>query len=338
MESKIKWGLMGSGSIVDKWICGAKQLNDMEIVAISSRTIESAQKMAQKHNISLALEYEALVKRTDIDVVYIPVPHTAHKELAIMAMEHGKSVLVEKPACVNENELIEVLECAKKNNVFFMEGMWTRFFPIMNKIKSLFNDDGIGEVRAMNMAFSFRLPVELRDQRWMNPELAGGGLLDAGVYNLHFAEEILGKYPVAHTGYATIDSDEYHIQVDEQASYIAKYDKGELVVMSSGVRTDMLDGAMIYGTQGYIEVPSFWKPTLINVMKDGKITTYEENIPQKVEGINDEGFQYEIAHVNECIRKNLKESPIMTWKQSLSIIRQCDELRRQWGLKYPFED
>ncbi|SFF47075.1 Oxidoreductase family, NAD-binding Rossmann fold [Paenibacillus algorifonticola] len=120
MERKIRWGLLGSGSIVDRWICGAKQLNDVEIVAVSSRTIESAQKMAQKHDIPLALEYEALLKRTDIDVVYIPVPHPAHKKMAIMAMEHGKSVLVEKPACVNEGELIEVLECAQNNNVFFM--------------------------------------------------------------------------------------------------------------------------------------------------------------------------------------------------------------------------
>lgn len=338
MERKIRWGLLGSGSIVDRWISGAKQLNDVEIVAISSRTIESAQKMALKHEIPLALEYEALLEREDIDVVYIPVPHPAHKKMAIMAMEHGKSVLVEKPVCVNAGELIEVLACAKKNNVFFMEGVWTRFFPMMNKIRSLLNDEGIGEVRAMNIAFSFRMPGEYRDKRWMNPELAGGGLLDTGIYNLHFAEAVLGKNPVALTGFATIDSDEYHIQVDEQASYIAKYDKGELVVMSSGVRTNMVDTAMIYGTGGHIEVPSFWKPTVIHVMKDGKMTSYEEKVPQNVEGIQDDGFQFEIAHVNECLRGNLKQSPMMTWDQSLAIMKQCDELRRQWGLKYPFED
>lgn len=337
MENKIKWGLLGAGNIIDRWINGARQCSDMEIVTIASRTIESAENMAKKHNIPIALEYEALVKRDDIDVVYIPVPHMAHMELAIMAMEHGKSVLVEKPACVNEHELSLVLECAKKNRVFFMEGMWTRFFPMIDKIKALLNDDGIGEVRAMNMSFSYRMPGELRETRSMNPELAGGGLLDVGVYNLHFAEAILGKDPVALTGFAAINSDEYHIQVDEQASYIAKYDKGELVSMSSGVRTNMLDNAIIFGTHGYIEVPTFWKPTLINVKKDGKITTYEEKVPQRIKGICDEGFQYEIAHVNECLRRNLQESPIMTWDKSISIIRQCDELRRQWGLKYPFE-
>ncbi|MFF2018907.1 hypothetical protein [Paenibacillus sp. NPDC058177] len=80
------------------------------------------------------------------------------------------------------------------------------------------------------------------------------------------------------------------------------------------------------------------KPTLIHVIKDGKKTSYEEKVPQKVMGISDDGFQYEIAHVNDCLRKKLKESPIMTWRQSFSIVRQCDELRRQWGLKYPFEE
>ncbi|MCM3172314.1 Gfo/Idh/MocA family oxidoreductase [Paenibacillus sp. MER 99-2] len=247
--------------------------------------------------------------------------------------------MVEKPACVNEKELLEVISAAKKNNVFFMEGTWTRFFPLINKIKTLLTDEGIGKIRSIHSAFSFRIPDEYMspELRLINPDLAGGGLLDTGVYNLHFVEELLGKLPVDLTGFATMNSDEHHVQVDEQATYIAKYDKGELAVMSSGVRTDMAGVAMIYGTQGYIEVPTFWRPITIKVMKNGELTTYDESVPQRIDGIEDKGFQYEIAHVNECIRQGLKESPIMTWDKSLGVIRQCDELRKQWGLQYPFE-
>lgn len=337
MTNKIRWGLMGAGNIVERWIKGARQLDDMEIVAVASRTQQTAMKAAKKYDIPYAVTYEELAERDDIDVVYIPVPHTAHKQLAILAMEHGKSVLVEKPAAVNADELQQMIECAKANNVFFMEAVWTRFFPLVKTIQGLFNEDGIGEVRAVNVAFSFRVPGSMLQGRTLNAELAGGGLLDVGVYNLNFCDMIFDKDPVSLVGLAAIDSDEHHIQVDEQAMYIAKYDKGELASMASGVRTNMKDTAYIYGTKGYIEVPVFWKPTVMKVTINGETKEYKESVSLKYGEHKDEGFQYEIAHVNECLRKGINESPIMTWDKSLRIMKQCDELRKQWGLKYPFE-
>lgn len=337
MANKIRWGLMGAGIIVERWIKGARQFDDMEIVAVASRSRQTAAEAAKKYGIPDAMTYEELAKREDIDVVYIPVPHTAHKELAILAMEHGKSVLVEKPIAVNAGELQEMIDCAKANNVFLMEAVWTRFFPLVKTIKGLMNDEGIGEVRAINVAFSFRVPGNMTQSRLLNPELAGGGLLDVGVYNLNFCDMIYDKSPVALTGFATIDSDENHIQVDEQAMYVAKYDKGELASMASGVRTNMKDTAYIYGTKGQIEIPVFWKPTVMKVTMDGKTEEYKEPVQLAHGEYVDEGFQYEITHVNECLRKGLKESPVMTWEKSLRIMKQCDDLRRQWGLKYPFE-
>lgn len=337
MDNKIKWGIMGAGGIVERWIKGARQQDDIEIVAIASRTQQNAIEASKKYGIKDAMTYEELAQRKDIDIVYIPVPHMAHKELAILAMEHGKSVLVEKPAAVNAQEWQEMMDCAKKNNVFLMEAVWTRFFPIIGKIKELICEEGIGEVRGVNVAFSFRVPESMMESRLLNPNLAGGGLLDVGVYNLHFCDIIFDKAPVSLTGYATIDSDKNHIQVDEQAMYIAKYNDGELASMASGVRTNMIDTAYIYGTKGYIEVPSFWKPTVMNVNMNGEMKSYKENISLRHEEFADEGFQYEIAHVNECLRKGLKESPLMTLERTNRVLMQCDELRRQWGLKYPFE-
>jgi predicted dehydrogenase len=337
MENKIRWGLMGAGGIVERWIKGARQFDDMEIVAVASRSQQTALETAKKYGILDAMTYEELAERDDIDVVYIPVPHTAHKQLAILAMEHGKSVLVEKPSAVNAGDLQQMIDCAKANNVFLMEAVWTRFFPLVKAIKGLFNEDGIGEVRAVNVAFSFRVPGNMLKGRLLNPDLAGGSLLDVGVYNLHFCDMMFDKSPVSLVGLATIDSDENHIQVDEQAMYVAKYDKGELSSMASGVRTHMKDTAYIYGTKGYIEIPVFWKPTVMRVTINGETKEYKEPIPLHNAEYADEGFQFEIAHVNECLRKGLNESPVMTWDKSLRVMKQCDELRKQWGLKYPFE-
>ena len=335
---KIRWGLMGAGKIVSRWINGARQLEDMEIVAVASRSMETAKVAAERYSIPDATTYDGLAERDDIDIVYVPVPHTAHKELAIKAMEHGKSVLVEKPIAVSAADACEMIECAKANGVFMMEAVWTRFFPMMEKVYSLFGNGGIGEVRAVTSAFSSRVPSSMASGRLLNPELAGGGLLDVGVYPLHFSDMIYGKAPVAITGYAAINSDEHKFGVDEQEMIIAQYDRGELASMMSGVRTAMPSVAQIFGTKGRIELPVFWKPTVMRVTI-GREETREYNMPVELTNPDyaDEGFSYELRHVHECLRNGLTESPVMTWEKSLRIMEQCDTLRAQWGLKFPFE-
>lgn len=336
MEKKIRWGLLGAGNIINRWIKGALQVEDMEIIAIASRTPESALKMAEKWKIPKVMTYDEMLESSDIDVVYIPVPHTAHKELAIRAMNSGKHVLVEKPAAVNAGEFQEMIECAKKNDVFLMEAVWTRFFPMMQKILDLISSGEIGDVRLVESTFSFR--VEGNDKtRITDPYRAGGGLLDVGVYNLHLAQMIYGKTPVHLSGFASIDTDDYHLQVDEQAAYIGQYDKGELFMMMSGMRTKTEHTARIYGTDGYIIMPVFWKPTKIEIHRGDKFEIMEMPVAQKVVGVEDEGYQYHIAHVNDCIRKGRKESQMMTWESTLNVLKQMDKLRDEWGLKYPNE-
>lgn len=131
--------------------------------------------------------------------------------------------------------------------------------------------------------------------------------------------------------------DPLHLQVDEQAAYIAQYDGGELAVMISGVRTGMPDTACIYGTKGYIEVPHFYKPSEITVITEAARETISIPVPQSVPGVEDEGFRYEIMHVNDCLRKGLKESPIVRHADTLRILQQCDSLRKDWNFVYPFE-
>lgn len=331
----IRWGLLGAGAILYRWMKGVAQVDRMEIAAVASRTRATAEKMAETFGIPEALSYEEILQREDIDIMYIPVPHPAHKDLAIRAMNAGKAVLVEKPAGINAGEWDEMTECAKKNHVFLMEAVWTRFFPLMEKLEPYFSENGIGSVRAVSTNFSYR--TEDPSSRLFDMEKAGGGLLDTGVYNLHFTQMILKKNPVRLMGLASMDTDEMHLQVDEQAAYIAQYDKGELGMMCSAVRTDMIDTAYIYGTKGHMILPKFWKPTKAIISIGEKTEVVEAPAAQRVEGIEDEGYQYEIAHVNQCLREKKLESPVMTWQQTRDILAQCDELRRQWGLIYPQE-
>ena len=333
MQRKIRWGLLGAGNILHRWMKGVRQVEDMEIAAVSSRTKERAQLMAETFRIPEALTYEELLARKDIDIVYIPVPHPAHKDLAIRAMNAGKAVLVEKPAGINARELDEMVACARKNGVFFMEAVWTRFFPLIEQLHPYFSEDGIGEVRAISTNFSYR--TEDPSSRLFDLERAGGGLLDTGVYNLHFNHMILQKNPVRLMGMASMNTDEMHLPVDEQAAYIAQYEKGELGMMCSAVRTDMIDTAYIYGTKGHVILPKFWKPTRAQIVIVEKTEVLECPVQQKVPGIEDEGYQYELRHVNACLRDGKKESPVMTWQASHDILSQCDELRRQWNLVYP---
>ncbi len=334
---RIRWGLLGAGAILNRWMKGAVQVGNMEIAAVSSRTPETAEKMRAKFGIPEALSYDELLERDDIDVVYVAVPHTAHKELAIRAMRAGKAVLVEKPAAVTAADWEEMTACAKECGVFLMEAVWTRFFPLIAEIRKIIEAGEIGSVRAVQSAFSFRTMPGTGDSRLLDPARAGGGLLDTGVYNLHFADIVYGKAPQKLTGLASFDTDELHLKIDEQAAYVAQYDRGELAVMASGVRTDMDDTAYIYGTEGQIVVPVFWKPVTARVTTASGTRTIECPVPQCVEGVEDEGYQFEIAYVNVCLREGVTESPVVPWHKTAEVLACCDELRKSWNYRYPFE-
>ena len=333
---KIRWGLLGAGIILDRWMKGFRQVEDAEIVGIASRTLETAEKQAARYGIQNAMTYDDLLKRDDIDVMYIPVPHTFHKELAMRAMDAGFPVLVEKPAAVTAADWAEMAACAAKNNVFLMEAVWTACFPAIRKVLEEIRSGAIGDVRCVQAAFTFRIPDDYKG-RLTDPMTAGGALLDVGVYNLHFAQMVYGRSPLRWASLASIGTDEMHLQVDEQAAYIGQYENGALSILTSAIRTETPDTAWVYGTKGYIRIPTFWKAAGFEIVRDGTTETYDLPIDQKVDGIEDEGYQYEIRHVQECIRAGVTESPLVPHSTTREVLAQCDALRKQWGLKYPFE-
>ncbi len=333
---KIRWGLLGAGNLLNRWMKGFQQVEDAEIAAISSRTRDTAQTMADRFEIRDALTYDEILRRDDIDIMYIPVPHPAHRELAIRAMEAGFPVLVEKPAAVSAAEWEEMETCARRQGVFLMEAVWTRFFPLMDRVLDEIRSGRIGDVRHIQATFAYRVPDSYQG-RAIDPRQAGGALLDVGVYGLHFVKFIYESMPERILSLASMDTDDLHLQVDEQNVIIGQYADGALFTVTSAIRTEMPDTAWIYGTEGSIRIPLFWKPETAIITCGETEQRLECPVPQSVSGILDEGYQFEIRHVNECLRNGLKESPLLTHAMTRDVLKMCDEIRKQWGLVYPFE-
>lgn len=324
----INWGIIAPGIIAKNFAESMKTVSDSNIVAVGSRSLYKAKEFANRHNIKNAYgSYKEVCMDRNVDVIYIASPHNFHKEQAILAMEHGKAVLCEKPVTVNHNECLELITIAREKNLFFMEAQWMRFMPVIGKIKNLIQDNLIGNILRIEVDFSYRAEFNPKN-RLFNPELAGGALLDIGVYPLSFVLFLLDKLPITFEGECSVGTTE----VDEQGSIILKFDDNEIAVCTFGTRVDGDRRAVIRGTKGKIELNNeFYMATEADLIINDNIKKI--SIPHK-----SHGYEWEIESVNKCLKENLIECSTMSHEDSLDQMRITDELRRRWGIKYPFEN
>ena len=325
MSEKIKWGILSTGHISDKFTRALKILPEAEISAVASRNEGTAKNFADKHGILKAYgSYSALANDDEIDVVYIGTPHTFHLENSVMCMRAGKSVLCEKALTINAREAEEMISVAREENVFLMEAMTTRHVPLIKKIQNWIKSGKIGEPRMVNASRCLRREFK-PSARQLNPKLGGGSLLDLGVYVISFASMIFEKPPESVFGYGHIGE----FGSDEQGAALLKYDKGEIANLSFALRTDAGNEAYVYGTKGYIKIDEIFavptKATL--VINKEKVEVIEEPIIES-------GLTYEALEVMRCIKKGLKESSCMPLKESLLIMQIMDRIRSHWKLTY----
>ena len=325
MDKKIKWGIISTGHISNKFAEALAILPQAELVAVASRNESAAKKFAKEHNVSRAYAtYEELAKDPDIDVVYIGTPHTFHLQNSILCMRNGKSVLCEKALTINAAEAKKMVRIAREENVFLMEAMIPRHVPLLKKAIKWIKDGRIGEVRMVKASRCAR-GVFPPGARQLNPDLGGGSLLDVGVYVISFASQIFGKAPVEVTGMSHIGD----WGSDEQGVAILKYDKGEIADLSFALRTNAVDEAYILGTKGYIKVGEvFAVPTKISLFIDNK------EIEKLEEPIIGNALNYEAEEVMRCLNQGLKESPFMPLEESIEIMEVMDKIRKPWGLTY----
>lgn len=325
-ERTIKWGIIATGAISEAFVEGMRHVSNSEIIAVASRDINKSEAYRKKHDIKKAYgSYLELAEDQELDAIYISTPHPYHKELSLMCLEHGKAVLCEKPAVMNSKELDEVLESAANNTTFYMEAMWTRFLPVIKRVKELIKDGYIGDVRMIKADFCFKAPYD-PNSRLFDKALGGGALLDVGIYPISFASYILEKSPVSIKSFAEIGK----TGVDEQGAAILGYSDGEIALLSFAVNTQTEWNAYIHGSDGYIKLPQFFMARQATLVKGDK----EEVITPAFAG---NGYNYEIEEVNQCLREGKIQSSIMGWEDTKLVMDIMDELRRQWKLVYPSE-
>jgi predicted dehydrogenase len=326
MVEKIRWGILGPGNIAHQFARGLKVIPDAELVAVGSRSKERADKFADEFSVpGRHGSYDQLANDPDVDAIYVATPHPFHMENTILCLKSGKAVICEKPFAVNAEQVQKMIACAREQEIFLMEAMWTRFLPVIVKVREWLADGAIGEPRMLTADFGFRAGINPKG-RLMNPELAGGGLLDVGVYTIAMAYMVFGK-PARITSMAHMGE----TGVDEQAAMILGYDAGQLAILNCAIRANTPQEARIMGTEGSIHIPAFWHSTSAILHRTGK---EPERIEMPFKG---NGYEYEAMEVMRCLRENKLESDVVPLNESLSIIKTADQVRSQWGLKYPFE-
>ncbi|MDF7823266.1 Gfo/Idh/MocA family oxidoreductase [Pontiellaceae bacterium B12227] len=325
---KIQWGIIGCGGIAHVFATSLQALEEGELLACASRTPGKAQEFSDKHDIERTYsDYESLVADPDIDAVYIATTHNFHYENAKLCLENGKHVLCEKSFTVNTVQARELIELAKTKKLFLMEAVWTRFLPAIVKLQEALQEGVIGDIKTVTA--SFCLGREFPDEhRLKNINLAGGALLDLGIYPISLADIVFGKRPdriqssvvKANTG------------VDESSFYLFDYDDGSRATLFSSLTNNMPNEAIISGTEGYIRVPLFWAAKQYHIHRQD-----EEPDIVSADYADGENFRFEIAHAMECIRAKKMESEVYPLSKTIEIMETMDTLRTQWNLQYPEE-
>jgi len=337
----VNWAILAPGLIAQKMaeaMVKSKDKSKINLYAIGSRSLERAKEFANKYGFEKAYgSYEELLSDPKVDAVYIANPHSFHYDSIMKCFEAGKHVLCEKPAVCNLGQLNKVLEKAKEKKLFFMEAMWTAFNPCIQKLKKkIYEEKKIGDIKHIESVFSLRIPFDPNHRLWA-PNLAGGALLDLGIYCIYYAMLINNFEPIAnHTSTVRMGNG-----IDAWNSVNLTFKNGVTTHFESScdlINDSGSPDAVIYGTKGFISSKLFFLQTKaeIHVYKgDGG---NDNDLVEVIEAPFDvNGYEYELIEANECILKGKIESDIHSFQRSIDLCKIMDQLRNDWGFKYPFE-
>src|SRR5680860_376801 len=327
METKIRWGIVGPGHIAHSFAKDLKLVEDGELTAVASRSLDRANEFADEYGAEHRFgSYRELFESDVVDVLYIATPHTSHCELTIEALNHGKAVLCEKPMGIDADQVKKMIVAAKKNGVFLMEALWSRFNPSIVKVKELIEDGKIGDVAYLNANFGFYGLDRNEDGRLLNTDLAGGSLLDIGIYPIFLAYLILGK-PDNIEAVSLF----HKTGVEIQTSMIFEYLHAQ-ATLASGLRSNMQMRAEISGSKGSAFLHDRWHET------QGYSLEIDENMEDFDLPTKGKGYSHEIEEVHDCLRKGKLQSEKWTLQNSLDLVNLLDEVRSITGTTFPFEE
>ncbi len=324
--SNFNWGILGPGGIAKAFAEDLKRLDGHSISAVGSRTLGNAQSFAHTYGGTAYGSYEDLVADPLIDAIYVATPHPAHKDNVILALNAGKPVLCEKPFSVNAVEAQEMVDAAGKNGVALMEAMWARFLPHYAKVREIIESGVLGKIHTIHADHGQRL-ADQNIPRLVEPDLAGGALLDLGIYPISFAHMILGN-PSKITSTAVLTDK----GVDAQTSMIFDYASGAQAVLNTTMIEQTPCRAVVAGLNGWLEIDrTFYNPASMRViLNDGSVTEY----PNEYQG---HGLREQAEVFKQLVTSGKQQSQILNWQDTVDIMKTLDQVRSQIGLKYPFE-
>ncbi len=327
MKTSFKWGIIGPGRIAKKFASAVWKIHGASIYAIASRSSNDPEQLKQTFRAEKYYSsYEELAVDTEVDAIYIATPHRFHYENAKLCLEAEKAVLCEKPLTVNAKQADKLFKLSQSKHIFLMEALWTRFLPIYDQVRQWLDAGEIGDIRLAESTFGYIAPRNVQD-RMLNLELAGGALLDIGVYNIALMQWLFQKPPQTITTIGQIGE----TGIDEMVSAIMTYENGAFSQFTCSFQAKLLNQFVITGIKGMIIIyPRFMEATRATLVIGKKSKTMEKRFK-----IN--GFEYQIKAAMRAIRESALDCPQMMQADTLTNMRTLDTIRQQIGLRYPFE-
>ncbi len=361
MPKKIRWGILGTGTVARDFALDLKLVKDAELTAIASRSADKAALFVQAFGGTKSYEgYGDLVADPDIDIVYIATPNHCHKDHSLLALQANKAVLCEKSFALNAQEAQAVIDVAREKQIFCMEAMWMRFNPVIQAVRTLIQAGELGQVQLIVGDMGYSVPYG-PNNRFYSPQ-GGGALLDRGVYLISLAYFLIGE-PTSITSQATIGE----TGVDEQSSYCLSFEHGAQALLSSTLKTTGTNEVIIIGSEGRIKLQDpfycpyqyqftkYFSPVpkvsddkidfrigkkqkLIQLIKSNpfsnKVLTKIKSFTNRQTSIQipcrGNGYYYEAAAVTNYLQQGIQESPVMPLSETLTIMQTLDKIREQW--------
>ncbi|XP_034254346.1 trans-1,2-dihydrobenzene-1,2-diol dehydrogenase-like [Thrips palmi] len=325
----LRWGVACAGQICHDFLTamGTLPAGDHQVVAVAARDMQRAKDFAALHKIPVAYaSYEELAANKDVEIVYIGSVCTNHYEMATMFLQHGKHVLCEKPLTLSSRDTIALVELAKSKRRFFMEAVWSRFFPAYEYIREQLASGAIGDIVQVNANMTIHFP---EGSRVRTKSQGGGTVLDFGVYVLQLVLMVFGpRMPLEVRAVGHVNN----TGCDDATAVVLKYPGNRTAMVGTSALADMNNDAVIWGTKGFIKiVDPFWCPTKVVSGNETK----EFPLPPGAHPYfnrNSSGLRFEADEVKRCIRQGLLECPKMMHEESITIAKIQDEIRKQIGV------
>ena len=320
----LRWGILSTGVIAKNFAETARRMGGVELTAVASRSAQSAEAFGEAYGIPKRYaSYEALAADPEVDIVYVATPHSRHYADMKLLIGAGKHILCEMSFTTDAAQAVEVLRMARERGVFVMEAFWTKLIPVYREVERLIAEGAIGEVRSVTAQYGYTTG---REARKFDAALAGGTLLDIGVYAIGFACMMLGY------SFDDVLSQLILNDAGTDATDAILLRRGRAVAqLTCGIGFNMPTHGAVYGTKGHIDIPEFKNPERVTLFVDGEAPRVIER-PFEVNG-----YEYEIREAERCVSEGKLQSGLMTWEQTVSVMRIMDEVRRQNGMRFPFE-